>query len=110
VTAALLLTTISILSIGFLVASVVPTARFAQPIGTIVFYPMLAISGLFVPIASLPPVLQAVSHAMPLTYAVSLLHGIWLGEGWAAHVRDVAALVVVFASCTALSSRAFRWE
>ena len=50
-TAALLLSTISILSIGFLLASVVPTARFAQPIGSALFYPMLALSGLFVPIA-----------------------------------------------------------
>jgi ABC-2 type transport system permease protein len=110
VTAALLLTTISVLSIGFLIASVVPTARFAQPVGTIFFYPMLGVSGLFVPVASLPPALQAVSHALPLTYAVSLLRGIWLGEGWLAHGWDVAALLVVLAVCTALSARVFRWE
>src|SRR5207244_10721668 len=47
--AALLFTTVSILSLGFLVASVVPTARFAQPIGTLFLSPMLAVSGLFVP-------------------------------------------------------------
>src|SRR6185312_13770376 len=40
-TIALLITTWSILSIGFVIASIVPTARFAQPIGAIVFYPML---------------------------------------------------------------------
>lgn len=110
VAAALLLTTISILSIGFLVASVVPTARFAQPIGTIFFYPMLAISGLFVPAASMSPVLRFVSRVMPLTYAVSLLHGIWVGEGWMAHLWDVAGLVAVCGVCTALSARVFRWE
>jgi len=110
VTAALLFTTVSILSIGFLVASVVPTARFAQPIGTILFYPMLGVSGLFVPVASMPPALQALSHVTPLTYAVSLLRGIWIGEGWVAHAWDVAALTVVFGVCTALSTRVFRWE
>ena len=46
---ALLFSTVSILSIGFLIASVVPTARFAQPIGTLILYPMLGLSGLFVP-------------------------------------------------------------
>ena len=110
VIAALLLTTVSVLSIGFLIASVVPTARFAQPIGAILFYPMLGVCGLFVPVAALPPALQAVSHALPLTYAVSLLRGIWVGDGWLAHGWDVAALVVVFAACTALSARVFRWE
>jgi ABC-2 type transport system permease protein len=110
VAAALLITTVSILSIGFLIASVVPTARFAQPVGTIFFYPMLAVSGLFMPVASLPPALRVVSHALPLTYAVSLLRGIWVGHGWLAHGWDVAALVAVFAACVALSTRVFRWE
>jgi ABC-2 type transport system ATP-binding protein len=38
------------------------------------------------------------------------LEGIRKGEAWSAHVGDVAALVVVFAICTALSAKVFRWE
>ena len=41
---------------------------------------MLGLSGLFVPIAMLPPMLRAIAHALPLTYMVSLLRGIWRGE------------------------------
>ena len=70
---ALLFSTVCILSIGFLIASVVPTARFAQPIGSIILYPMLGLSGLFVPIDTLPPALQVASRAA------------------AAHLRRVAA-------------------
>ena len=109
-TIALLISTASILSIGFVIASIVPTARFAQPIGAIILYPMIGLSGLFVPIASLPPALQAVARVLPLTYAVSLLQGIWKGDAWSAHVGDVAALAVVFVVCTALSAKVFRWE
>ena len=109
-TIALLISTWSILSIGFLIASIVPTARFAQPIGAVILYPMIAVSGLFVPIAALPPVLQAVAKVLPLTYAVRLLQGIWNGDAWWAHVGDVAALAVVFLVCTALSAKVFRWE
>jgi ABC-2 type transport system permease protein len=109
-TIALLISTWSILSIGFLIASLVPTARFAQPIGAAILYPMIGLCGLFVPIQVLPPALQAVARVLPLTYAVSLLEGIWKGEGWPAHVQDVAALVVVFTICTALSAKVFRWE
>src|SRR5580692_1432731 len=107
---ALLISTWSILSIGFVIASIVPTARFAQPIGAVLLYPMLALCGLFVPLESLPPALRAAAHLLPLTYAVSLLQGIWKGEAWSAHIGDVAALVVVFAICTALSAKVFRWE
>src|SRR6202158_1229768 len=107
---ALLISTWSILSIGFLIASIVPTARFAQPIGAIILYPMIAVSGLFVPVESLPPALRSVSRMLPLTYAVSLLQGIWNGEAWSAHLGDIAALAVVFVVCTALSAKVFRWE
>jgi len=109
-TIALLVTTVSILSIGFLIASLVPTARFAQPVGAFILYPMIALSGLFVPIASLPPVLQTAAQVMPLTYAVSLLEGIWKGDAWSAHAGDLLALAIVFVVCTALSAKMFRWE
>jgi len=107
---ALLISTWSILSIGFVIASIVPTARFAQPIGAAILYPMIGLCGLFVPVHSMPPALQAVARVLPLTYAVSLMEGIGKGEAWSAHMGDVAALVVVFAICTALSAKVFRWE
>jgi ABC-2 type transport system permease protein len=85
-------------------------ARFAQPIGALVFYPMLAVSGLFFPVASLPPTLRLVAQALPLTHAVSLMRGIWRGDGWTAHGADVAALGLTMVVCLVLSARWFRWE
>jgi ABC-2 type transport system permease protein len=109
-TIALLISTCSILSIGFLIASLVPTARFAQPIGALLMYPMMAISGLFAPVDSLPLAVQTVAKVLPLTYAVSLLEGIWKGDAWWAHARDLTALALAFILCTALSAKVFRWE
>jgi len=108
--AALVLSTWSILSIGFLIASLVPTARFAQPITAFLLYPLVAFSGLFVPLDVLPPALRIVAWMNPLTYAVSLLSGVWKGEGWAALAGDVVALVAVFVVSTVFSSRVFRWQ
>jgi ABC-2 type transport system permease protein len=107
---ALVIATWSILSVGFIIASIVPTARFAQPVGAVILYPMVALSGLFVPTDAMPPTLQAISRALPLTYAVSLLRGIWRGDAWMAHLSDIGALVLVFILCTAIASRIFRWE
>jgi ABC-2 type transport system permease protein len=107
---ALLLSVFSILSLGFVIASIVPTARFAQPICALILYPMVGLSGLFVPIASYPPLLGAIARAMPFTYVVSLLLGIWRGEGWAAHGTDIVALAATFVIGLVISSRVFRWE
>ena len=107
---ALLFTTLTILSLGFVIASIVPTARFAQPVGSILLYPMLGLSGLFVPVESLPPLLQTVAGALPLTYAVSLLRGIWHGDTWSSHIGDVTVLSLMFVVFTVISARVFRWE
>jgi ABC-2 type transport system permease protein len=107
---ALIVSVVSILSIGFVIASIVPTARFAQPIGALLWYPIIGLSGLFVPVESLPPTLHSIARLLPLTYVTSLLQGIWRGDGWIAHAGDLGALTIVFLVCIATSSRVFRWE
>jgi ABC-2 type transport system permease protein len=107
---ALLLSTLSILSLGFVIASVVPTARFAQPIGSALLYPMLAISGLFLPLELLPAPWRALANALPVTHAVALLEGIWTGGAWVDQWLHIGALGLNFAVCTWIASRVFRWE
>ncbi len=109
-TLALLLGTLSILSVGFVISSIVPTARFAQPIGSVLLYPMIPLSGLFFPIESLPTGWRIVANMLPTTHAVGLMQGIWDGAGWGAHWGNVLGLVVVFVVCSAVSTKAFRWE
>lgn len=106
----MLLATLSLLPVGFLIASAVPTARFAQPLAAMVLYPLIAISGLFFPVAKLPPVWRAVAQASPVTHAVSLLEGIWTGGSWSEQLGPIAALVVTTIVCTAFAAKIFRWE
>ena len=107
---AVLFSTSSILAIGFVLASVISVARFVQPVGALVFYPMLGLCGLFFPVDALSPTLRLIAPALPLTYAVSLMRGIWRGEGWLAHGTDIAALVIVMVVCAAISAKFFKWE
>jgi ABC-2 type transport system permease protein len=104
------LSTLSILSLGFILASVAPTARFAQPIGTIVLYPMIGISGLFVPVEQMSGGMQLIARLLPASYAVSLMRGAWKGESWVLHTGDLIALAIIGAVCTAIAVKVFRWE
>jgi len=108
--AAVMLGTLSILTLGFVLASIVPTARFAQPLGAAIMYPMLAISGLFFPVAMLPLALRVLAYLLPTTHAVALMQGVWDGAGWGAHIGSVGALMALGALCVVLSVRWFRWE
>lgn len=107
---ALVLVIVSLLSMGFVIASIVPTARFAQPLGSILLYPQIAISGLFFPIDALPPGWQVVATLSPITHAVSLLRGVWLGQSLLAHGVAAGALLLNLVVCTLLASRIFRWQ
>ena len=108
--AGIVLVGVSLMSVGFVLASVVRTARFAQPIGSILLYGLLLISGLFFPLAILPRVWRTVALASPVTHGVDLLRGLWVGAAWADHWVAVVVLLANFAICLVISSRVFRWE
>jgi ABC-2 type transport system permease protein len=107
---AVVLVILSLLSMGFVIASIVPTARFAQPLGSVLLYPQIVISGLFFPIDALPGGWQTVAHLSPLSHAVTLLRGVWTGGSLLEHGLAVGALVLNLAFCSALASRIFRWQ
>jgi ABC-2 type transport system permease protein len=107
---AVVVTTVAILCMGFVVASMVPTARFAQLIGSAIFYPMLAVSGMFVPLSAMPRPLALLGGVLPMSHAVALLRGAWVGAGWLDLLPHLGALGLTIAICLALTTRVFRWE
>ena len=109
-TLAVIVTTVAILCMGFVIASMVPTARFAQLIGSIVFYPMLAISGIFFPLTSMPRPWVVLSNMLPMSHAVALLRGAWIGTSWLELLPHVGALALTIAISLVLTTRVFRWE
>jgi len=107
---AVVVTTVAILCMGFVIASMVPTARFAQLIGSVIFYPMLAISGMFVPLASMSRPWAVLGGVLPMSHAVALLRGAWVGAGWPELLPHLGALLLTIAISLALTTRVFRWE
>jgi len=107
---AVAVTTVAILCMGFVIASMVPTARFAQLIGSLVFYPMLAISGIFIPLAAMPRPWAVLSNMLPMSHAVALLRGAWVGTHWLEMLPHLGALALTIAISLALTTRVFRWE
>ena len=101
---------LSLLSLGFVLASLVRTARFAQPIGSILLYTLLANSGLFFPLEKLPAAWRVAALASPVTHGVTLLRGLWAGAGWGSLWITVLALAANLVICMLLARRFFRWE
>lgn len=102
------LSALAFITAGYLLASLAPTARVAQVLGQVIFFPMMFLSGAAIPLSIMPESIQKISEWLPLTHAVKLLQDLWLGAGW--NTTAVVVLAVLLVAGYGLSSRAFRWE
>jgi ABC-2 type transport system permease protein len=107
---ALLLGTLAMSSLGYLIASVASTARIAQVISMVIFYPMLFLSGAGMPSELLPATIQRVADFLPLTYVVRLMRGLWSGEALQRYWFEIAILMGIILIGGGLAARFFRWE
>lgn len=110
VLAAFLLSALAFFAIGYIIASLAPTARLAQVIGMVIFFPMMFLSGAGMPLQLLPENLRRVSDFLPLSYVVRLIQGLWFGDPWAELWLPTLVLGGIFVLGTAIASRLFRWE
>lgn len=110
VLASFVLASLSFFSLGFVIASLAPTARVAQVAGMVVFYPMLFLSGAAIPQEVMPEGVRDVSRFLPLTHVVRLLQGMWFGESLGEHLVEVAVLAGVLVVGTIIAAWTFRWE
>lgn len=108
--AAFILSALAFYAMGYLLSSLVSTARVAQVIGMVIFFPMMFLSGAGMPIQLLPESLQRVSDFLPLSYVVRLLQGVWFNDPWTTLWLPVFVLLAILFIGTVLAARLFRWE
>ncbi|HLZ69831.1 MAG TPA: ABC transporter permease [Dehalococcoidia bacterium] len=102
---------LAFVAMGYVVASQAKTAESAQPLVSVIQFPMLFLSGVFFPIELAPKVIQPVVRALPLTYLADAVRQVSvqatpLNPLWV----DTVVLMGWLAVCLALSVRLFRWE
>jgi ABC-2 type transport system permease protein len=102
--------TLAFFALGYLIAGLAPTARIAQTVGMVAAFPMMFLSGAAIPLEVLSDKVRAVSRFIPLTHVVTLLRGLWFGEGWGEHLTEVAVLAAVLMVGVIISAKTFRWE
>jgi len=104
------LSSLSFFALGFVLAGLIPTARTAQVVGMMLFYPMLFLCGAAVPLEVLPEKVRQYTSLLPLTQVVKLLRGRWIGESWGQHWTEAGVLAAMLLVGVAVSAKTFRWE
>ncbi|WP_199434544.1 ABC transporter permease [Qaidamihabitans albus] len=97
----------SLFCIGLLIAALAPTGRAAGGIGSAVFFPMLALGGVWVPKEHLPTFLQWAADALPMGATYNAMRSTWAGG--APEPVQLLSMSVFALLCAVLAARLFRW-
>jgi ABC-2 type transport system permease protein len=107
----ILLGSLTFIALGYVIASFTKTEEAANGVTQVVMLPMLFLSGIFFPIATMGEALQTVARLLPLTYLGDALRQVMVDGTpfaplWVCTLVLVAWLVV----CFGVASRFFRWQ
>lgn len=100
----------SMYSIGMLMASICRSIKIANVVCSIVYFPMLLLSGATIPYEIFPKALQYISNVLPLTQGIKLLKGFSLGLSQQSLVLPIIVMVVWSIVGIIISRKAFIWE
>ena len=105
-----LLTLVSMFSIGLLMASLCRTVKSVNAVTSLVYFPMLFLSGATIPYELFPSGLQKVANVLPLTQGIKLMKAVSMGVKLEGVWKIVILLMVITLICTVVSVKTFRWE
>ena len=105
-----LLTLAAMFSIGLLMASLCRTVKSVNAVTTLVYFPMLFLSGATIPYELFPDGLQKVANVLPLTQGIKLMKAVSMGNKPDSVGEIVALLVGITLICGIISVKTFRWE
>lgn len=107
---AYLLVAAAMYSLGMLIASLAPNIKTANLVCSLVYFPMIFLSGATVPYEVMPKGVQAVVDILPLTQGIKLLKGVSLGEAAGDLTLQLLLMAGMILICIAGSIKFFRWE
>lgn len=104
------LTMTAMFSIGMLLAGLCRTVRTANAVTSLVYFPMLFLSGATIPYELFPEGMQKAASVLPLTQGIKLMKHLSMGTdtpdiGWI-----ILLLILITVICSIISVKIFRWE
>lgn len=105
-----LLVVLAMYGIGMMIASIAPNIKTANLVCSLVYFPMLFLSGATIPYEIMPKAMQRIMNVLPLTQGIKLLKGFSLGLETDDILFSIIVLAVVAVLSILISVRFFQWE
>lgn len=101
---------ISMYSLGLLIASLCKNIKIANLICSLVYFPMLFLSGAVIPFELFPNGMQRIANILPLTQGVQLLKSVSLNQSVGNPQFVLVLLIGITILGFGLAAKLFRWE
>lgn len=100
----------ALFSMGMLIGSLVPNMKIANAVCTLLYFPMLFLSGATIPYEIMPKSVQLISNVFPLTQGIKLLKGVVTGMPDGNYIFQFALMSSITVVCLTISIICFKWE
>ncbi|MCP1101839.1 ABC-2 type transport system permease protein [Aequitasia blattaphilus] len=101
---------VSMYSLGMLIASLCRTIKSANIVCSIVYFPMLLLSGATIPYELFPKGMQMVANIFPLTQGIKILKVLSTSGTINELILPIVYLLILSIVCVVISVKTFRWE
>ena len=101
---------IAMYSLGLLIASLCKNMKIANLVCSLVYFPMLFLSGAVIPFELFPSGMQKVANVLPLTQGVQLLKSVSLNQPIGNPQFVLILLITICIIGFGLAAKLFRWE
>jgi ABC-2 type transport system permease protein len=101
---------IAMYSLGLLIASLCKNMKIANLVCSLVYFPMLFLSGAVIPFEIFPRGMQKIASVLPLTQGVQLLKSVSLNQPVGNPQFVIILLSVISIVGFGLAAKFFRWE
>jgi ABC-2 type transport system permease protein len=103
-----LLSFLSFAAVGLVLASLFPSSRTAQAVGSAIYFPQMFLSGAAFPREMFPEGMKRATEFLPMTQINILITEIWQKGTW--NLTAVVVLVIIGVVAGVAAVKLFRWE
>lgn len=103
-----LLTLMTMYSIGLLLASLCRNVKMANAMTSLVYFPMLFLSGATIPFELFPEPLQKIAAFLPLSQGIQFMKSAVMGT--AIPLQKIVLFFIIMIVCSMMAVKLLRWE
>lgn len=106
----MLLIIIAVFNMGLFIAGFSKNAKTTVAIANVVYFVMLFLSGVTMPLEFMPEGVAKFAEFLPVKHGIELLRAAWLGKPMGDYIMEIIILVGVALVFGFLSLKSFKWE